>query len=412
MAFTRLKNLFRKLPYDSMDSSFWILLDDAEKCEVFQVNGKRLNLTKALKNQYREPVLDYLLAEAAFVIQDFDGALNLINHFDSHIISRDGRYWQVSYEYDNVVEVLATEYCDLRGLIYATFEDNSEEAKEMLTKAVLLKTGAKNPSLGNREVYSFRPISTYALDDLRNNTITVASPLKMNDPFDSPFFDIQAKRINHIKRIFRKYCHGNMSNYERMVRGLDIIQNTVNMGYRIRCFVEDKPNEQINPLNRANMWGVYADSAKGMCVKYSLSSKFQNYNDGKERRYLHTVSYVDSFQINLEKLVTMEEAFFTKNKCWKYENEVRLLSFNPQSDDPYLSIPLDEDSYITDVYFGINCSHEDKDKVIDALGYSTVNFHSIEKDLDNYYVPVQLQHILYYEPSNDLLELFGSNDDQ
>lgn len=398
--------LFRKLPYQSLDETFWYFLDDAEKNKTFCVFGQKLNLTKALDNQFRAPILDYLLAEYSYFHQSFDFAADLINNFNANIISREGPYWKVSYDVGVVLEVQANAFCELRGLIYSAFEEGGEDAKEMLIQSIHSRLSSRRQISSNREVYSFRPISKYALADLQNRTITVGSPLMMNDPFDSPYYDIQKRKRETIKEVYRKFCRGNEENYKRLLRGLEL-EDSIDKYYRIRCFVEDIPSERINPLNRVNMWGVYADSAKGMCVKYSFSPKFQDYQDGEEIRYLHKVTYVDSFEIDPKKSTTLEEAFFLKNSSWKHENEVRLLSFNPKSNEPFVSIPLDDDSRVTDVYFGLNCSEEDKDRVINALGYSDANYHSMEKDASNYYVPTQYQHMLYYKGKDNELDILN-----
>ncbi len=407
-----IKNIFRKLPLKSLDDSFWLFVDKAEKEDIFRVNGKKMNLSRALNNQYKGPVLDYLLSEMAYLCQEFNGAAEIIDNLDFHIISRQGRYWKVLYEEDAEIEMRASAYCELRGLIFSAFDNTQEIAKESLADSVFARLCTQNPTLENREVYTFTKVDTYSLRDLKEKTISVGNPRGMNDPFESPFFDIQDKRHESLKEMFKQACQGNVKNYDRMVKGLDNI-SSLNNYYRIRCFVEDNPKEKINPINRFNMWAAYAGNGTGICVKYSLSSKFQDYNDGKDIRYLHAVSYVDSFEINLNKLATLEEGFYTKNRCWESENEVRLLSFNTQSEEDYIQLPLDSDSRVTDVYFGMNCSEENKEKVIEALGHSAAYYHSMEKDVDNYYYPVQYQHKLFYETDKEseqkILDWFNSD---
>ena len=72
-----IKNIFRKLPLKSLDDSFWLFVDKAEKEDIFRVNGKKMNLSRALNNQYKGPVLDYLLSEMAYLCQEFNGAAEI-----------------------------------------------------------------------------------------------------------------------------------------------------------------------------------------------------------------------------------------------------------------------------------------------------------------------------------------------
>lgn len=419
------KNLFRKLPLPSLDESFWFLLDDAEKNGYFRVYGRPLNLRKALNNQFRSPILDFLVAHYSYIHCGFDLAADAINSFDANIISREGKFWSVSYDPGVVVEVSGSAYCELRGYIYSAFDDAEEEALQLLTQSVLLRVGGTNRVSSNREVYSFRRINEYTLADLRNNTITVANPLEMNDPYDSPFYDAQEMRFRKAEEVFRHYSQGNTQNYKRLKKSLELTKR-LNGYYRIRCFVEDNPRNKIQPLNMANMWAAYANNAQGICVKYSLSPKFQNYADENGVMYLHEVNYVDSFDLAIGKSLTLGESFFMKNSCWSNENEVRLLTFIPGSEKKFLSIPLDEESHVTDVYFGLNCyniqddmtggdktkeemerdriKEEEMNQVIDALKPYDVQFHSMEKNEYNYYVPAQIDHLVRYSGDTDAIE--------
>ena len=49
-------------------------------------------------------------------------------------------------------------------------------------------------------------------------------------------------------------------------------------------------------------------------------------------------------------------AFATKKKDWKYENEVRLIVYNPNKKDPFYGVKLDDISEIESIFFGYRCS--------------------------------------------------------
>ena len=49
-------------------------------------------------------------------------------------------------------------------------------------------------------------------------------------------------------------------------------------------------------------------------------------------------------------------AFATKSKEWKYENEVRLIVYNPNKTEQFYGIDLDNESKIEAIFFGYRCS--------------------------------------------------------
>lgn len=106
--------------------------------------------------------------------------------------------------------------------------------------------------------------------------------------------------------------------------------------------------------------------------------------------------YIKSPHINLI------DSFFKKEEVWKYENEVRLLNFDSSTDKDYNNIELDEDSCIKEVYFGLNCSEENIDKVLDALKSKTgIKYYIMSKNIYKSYTKDTTQ-----------LKMFVSNDEE
>ena len=191
-------------------------------------------------------------------------------------------------------------------------------------------------------LYSFRSFNVYSLSDLINNEITVAPSNKMNDPFDSIInlwgskeqLGKTCKEREHIKNLSRSFDY-----------------------FRIRSFCN---GNTTRALKNILMWSHYADEHRGYCIKYKLSKHFikQERNDNFEHMFLKPIIYrkdKDKVDISEMKTINTDLAFATKHRSWGYENEVRLIVYNPNKEDAFYGIPLDKDSCIEAIYFGCRC---------------------------------------------------------
>ena len=137
------------------------------------------------------------------------------------------------------------------------------------------------------------------------------------------------------------------------------------------------------------MWAHYAEEHRGICIKYQLSSHFikQDENDKYEHMYLKKVEYTDK-TISIETpTINSAIAFATKGKEWSYENEVRLIDYNPNIETPYYGISLDTESSIKSIYFGFRCE-ESTINTIKALfkNHDVIpKFYKMELDRSNVY---------------------------
>lgn len=231
----------------------------------------------------------------------------------------------------------------LAGEIYSILElDN--EALEYYKRAMCYKTFLKT-DLDEKDyvyLYTFRSFNVYSLSDLINSEITVSPSKNMNDPFDSiinlwgtkELLEITCKEPRHIKSLSRSFDY-----------------------FRIRSFCNGKT---IRALKNILMWSHYADNHRGYCIKYKLSKHFikQDENDSFEHMFLKPIIYrkdEDKVDISEMKTINTDLAFATKHRSWGYENEVRLIVYNPNKEDAFYGIPLDEDSCIEAIYFGCKC---------------------------------------------------------
>ncbi|MDR1181623.1 MAG: DUF2971 domain-containing protein [Bacteroidales bacterium] len=237
-----------------------------------------------------------------------------------------------------------------------------------------------NKRYDNYEFYSFRTCSEYSLNDLSKNTLTVANPMKFNDPMDCliyPWIENKRKEILDTEDLFTA---------DLLMKAYSYI--------KIRCFVRNRPlptqeiespfpytdvPEQYNLL----MWGHYTNCHKGFCVKYQFPSDIV-YEDTSLSNLtrLGNVQYVD--KVSIDSSLTLSDAFFKKSNVWNYENEVRLLHYDSSVEDDFKEIKL-PDGCVKEIYFGLKCLDEDKQKIRKALTTQKVDFYQIESPANDFY---------------------------
>ena len=218
-------------------------------------------------------------------------------------------------------------------------------------------------------VYSFRSVSEYSFADLANETITVSRPSRMNDPFDS--LANLWKKSENLKNITHE------KGYE------DIFAESMDY-FRIRSFVIPCKTED-SVLRNIRMWSAYADEHKGFCVKYRLRKNFINYIDEEKLvvRRLAPVEYVYDFTMP-KSLTAIDsyEAYNMKHECWRYENEIRLLSYNTSTKSDFHPEPMKDDAEIEEIIFGVHCPIDHKRAIYNILKDKNVNFFYMDIDTE------------------------------
>ena len=266
----------------------------------------------------------------------------------------------------------------LAGQIFAQLANTCalyrEKALECYQKYQVLQQNYKpHERVRNKKeisVYSFRPVSEYSFADLANETITVSRPSRMNDPFDS--LANLWKKSENLKNITHEKGHE------------DIFAESMDY-FRIRSFVIPCKTED-SVLRNIRMWSAYADEHRGFCIKYSLRKNFINYIDEKklEVRRLAPVEYVYDFPMtNSLTAIDSYEAYNMKHNCWKYENEIRLLSYNTSTDNDFYAEPMGNDAKIEEVIFGLLCPIEQMEAICNILRDKKVNFFKMITDPEN-----------------------------
>lgn len=212
--------------------------------------------------------------------------------------------------------------------------------------------------------YRFRSYSEFFIKSLEDETIVLSSPITFNDPFDCPIIELL--------------------NNDEKVSGL--IRQAYNDCLKIACFSsntklpdsDEKTQKRIQEEKQKGsmpeycnelMWAHYADSHKGVCIKYHFPNSLTQLADGKDgvMCYFKDVSYSsqDLHQYSQKDSINLYDAFFLKEEKWMYENELRLLHFDIKGTPGFHSISAK--NCIEAVYFGLKCPQEHRDKIRDIL---------------------------------------------
>lgn len=251
-------------------------------------------------------------------------------------------------------------YC-FAGELHAAFGEESLSRQDYIKYQFSIKVANQHC----KRLFSFRRCNCYTLSDLKNNTLTLCHPSVLNDPFDS----LVLLWKDHLEDICNEKKH------------IGPMKDSYNF-YRIRSFCMD--GKESRAVENVLMWSHYAEDHKGFCIEYEFDEGFV---DSYPHAYFRHIQYAKEGQpIDLSQKYPIDTnlAFFTKSSKWGYENEVRLLNYNPNEECPYYALPLYDKCWIKSIYFGIKCSTEAKEKIIQILG-TNVSYYQMESNLSNVY---------------------------
>ena len=279
----------------------------------------------------------------------------------------------------NFADFSAKDYASvfsLGGYVYGEL-DFQEKSLECYQAYQFLKTQLKHgfPNIRSKKLYQFRSNKDYVLNNLRNNQITFADPRIQNDIVDCPIF------------VWLDLVLGRNAKYKKHI---PLLKKSFD-GYKITSFCQDTDSKKA--IENTLMWSHYADSHRGFCIGYTFDcSDFRR--DKKEQYFaarLFPVKYVEKNQWDIDmtdpnSILTSTKGYLTKSNDWSYENEVRMISYNPYSDEEFPVFTLGPKSKISEIYFGVKCEKETKDNVKEALSKNIdIKFYQMRINPKNIY---------------------------
>lgn len=216
--------------------------------------------------------------------------------------------------------------------------------------------------------YSFRKCSTFLYQALLNNSINITSPIEFNDPFDCPILSIQGNNNDKISALLNKAYSESL---KIACFSSNILLPFVNPNDEWEIIRNKKKlHRSIAEFKNPLMWAHYADSHRGICIKYVFPEDFSKIG-GTSQTMVSGFGDVKYSRESLSKLqhakgVSFKDAFFLKGEEWKYENELRFFCFDFNGTGKYSSYG-DTSKCIEAVYFGLRCSNEDKKAIHNLL---------------------------------------------
>lgn len=221
--------------------------------------------------------------------------------------------------------------------------------------------------------YKFSSCSKYLFADLAKDRITLSKPCCMNDPFDS-LYSLWGRSENLISLVKDK-AH------------IKILHKSYDY-YRFSSFCIDD-HAKKNILRNILMWSHYADKHKGICIKYKLKEDCINtdcFDDAQPKLLLHRINYKNKNTVSVnEKSIGIGLAFTNKAKCWAYEKESRLICYDDRTEKKHVAISYKSDISIEAVYFGTNCSEDDKETIKKILDGKHVLYYDMRLNFEDVY---------------------------
>lgn len=227
-----------------------------------------------------------------------------------------------------------------------------------------------------KKLYRYMCFDDYWEKNIFEGQVYLSEANNLNDPFDCLVY------INHnlyIEYMFQTVCKLFPQIDKKVLRQTvrasvddEIDKQISNMKkkFRIVCFTENS----LSPL----MWAHYADSHKGFCIEYDLTSIPKGYRLGilpviySDERYDVTNAVVTR-NINL-----LMNPYYFKSSHWNYEKEWRMvITEDLVTDGEYYA---DFHESISGIHLGLksNDYHKEKvDKIIEEYSKKGIPVHKI-----------------------------------
>jgi hypothetical protein len=262
----------------------------------------------------------------------------------------------------------------LAGDIYGEL-NLQEDALRFYQVHQFLKMQLKHDFQGKQEitVYQFRSNeSKYAYTNLLNREVTLTNPKLFNDIVDTPVFawlDSSCGRNSQFK--------GHLQSYKESFNW-----------YRAMCFCSDGKSRKA--VENTLMWAHYANCHKGFCIEYRLGKNdFRTDNKlNLSASRMFKMTYEDPYKkpldfSNPETTLSSRTAFAYKSKDWEYENEIRIVSYNPLVEKDCVQYKLRTPQPVKAVYFGYKCKDDTIKRVQDILKDADVRYFKMQFDEKN-----------------------------
>jgi len=225
-------------------------------------------------------------------------------------------------------------------------------------------------------LYKYTAINSNLFKLLINSELWFAAPTSFNDPFDCQLNDQTHWDESSIRNYLNYMNIVPKSNYN--IEDL-IEQNKLDNGsfrhFFTKNFKRILSNIGVCCLSKSPkiflMWSHYADSHKGLCLKFDITKDENLFLTALPVKY--STDY-PSFDYLKERNKLAERMLLTKSKVWKYEKEIRVITgkSGPQ--------PFKKDC-LKEIIFGYKTTEleiEEIKKIVSNSGYKNMRFSKVD----------------------------------
>lgn len=180
-------------------------------------------------------------------------------------------------------------------------------------------------------VYKYHSLNSYSIQSLRDNTIHLSHPYKMNDLMDSSHllwdFNTFTKVLNknpEVKKSNREYCAIKLTK--------NIPEKHIH-DFGVFCFSDTYSNDLL--------WAHYTNET-GFCIEYNTGKLFETFKPLMS--CLIPINYGKLKQIDIKKYaLTVKDGYsmiipalyslINKERFWEYEKEWRYIEYNTEFEE-------------------------------------------------------------------------------
>lgn len=217
------------------------------------------------------------------------------------------------------------------------------------------------------------------IQDIAHNRICLSNPKNFNDPMDPILREWLEMQIREAK------FNEDAKTFKLLKNALKHLRICSLSGYKEshwhdRETISEHQEQVYNPL----MWAHYANSHKGICIEYEITSEcLARHNNDNELLRLCPCAYREHKPMTDG--ITLDNALMAKASCWSYEEEARLIYYskdmskwaNPMYKDKngkkntketrLLDYIFLEGFSVKAIYYGVRISQKDYNDVMRLL---------------------------------------------
>lgn len=236
--------------------------------------------------------------------------------------------------------------------------------------------------------YKYRDFKHFErdLESLKKNQIYAPPFVELNDPFEGACNEEITELAKLLEDLFKV-------DSSEVVKSLEEIKS-----FKTKLGIYSMSKNYSEVL----LWSHYASSHTGFCIEYDVSKlKEKNLATLTVNELIvdyqphpATLTYKDIGSNSL-----LQKLYATKSLKWKYEEEIRLV-FDTSSFKDY------HPSALTGIYFGLNFTSAQKQKLINSLDNRDVKFYEVYRDNNSY----ELKRKLVHQNTRIILKKINYND--